>query len=82
MKKLLALAFVCSDLSAHASIGETKTQVEKRYGKPIKMEIEKAADFLGDSIQVYQWKGYNIYVTYVGGRSEYEMQRISGPAFG
>ena len=72
MKKLLALAFVCSALSAPAGLGETKTQVEKRYGKPIKMEIDKPADFIGDSILVYQWKGYNICVVYIGGRSEFE----------
>ena len=72
MKKLLALAFVCSALSAHAGIGETKIQVEKRYGKPIKMEIEKGTDFIGDLVLFYQWKGYNILVTYIGGRSEYE----------
>ena len=73
MKKLLALAFVCNALSAHASIGETKQQVEKRYGKPIKRETDKPDSGIGDTELVYQWKEYFVFVTYISGRSEREV---------
>ncbi|GDY22185.1 hypothetical protein LBMAG56_35320 [Verrucomicrobiota bacterium] len=73
MKKLLALAFVCSALSAQAGIGETKQQVEKRYGKPVQMEPDSKAPDIGESEEMYKWNNYMVVVTYVGGRSELEM---------
>ena len=68
MKKLLALAFVCSALSAHAGIGETKQQVEARYGKPVTPGT-KPTDGIGDSNLTYNWKEYFVHVTYLDGRS-------------
>ena len=73
MKKLLALAFVCSALSVQAGIGETKQQVEARYGKPLKTETDKLIGGIGDSQLTYKWNDYFVWVTYVGGLSEHEV---------
>ena len=72
MKKLLALAFVCSALSAQAGIGETKQQVEARYGKPVTPGT-KTVSGIGDLGLAYNWKEYFVVVTYLDGRCVHEI---------
>ena len=68
MKKLLALAFVFSALSVQAGIGETKQQVEARYGKPVTPGT-KPTNGIGDLELAYDWKEFFVIVTYLDGRS-------------
>jgi hypothetical protein len=64
---LVSSFFLCANL-ALARVGETETQVDRRYGKP----AGKWDDYLGYK-KLYHWHGFDVMVTFVDGVSQREM---------
>lgn len=60
----------------HANLGESEKQIETRYGKPKESNPALSGDqsrLSEDSIEnKYEWHGFTIEITLVGGRSEAE----------
>ena len=68
--------------SALAAVGETKGEVEKRYGQPV-IGIPLAAPFKGVTVMNYEFKGMYVAVAFLDGKvvQEHYMKRDEAAAF-
>lgn len=64
---LISGLFLCPN-STHARVGETESQIDHRYGKP----VGRWDDFLGYK-KLYHWHGFEVMVTFTDGISQREM---------
>ena len=71
MKHILILTLLTMGVAAHARLGETAEQIQKRYGNPIPFSIAYlAVDFGSGLAQTnYVFNGYKITVVYKEGKS-------------
>jgi hypothetical protein len=83
MKTWFPLLFIIlAASSAFAAVGETKADVEKRYGQPV-ISIPLAAPFKGVSVMNYEFKGMYVAVAFLEGKvvQEHYMKRDEAAAF-
>lgn len=68
--------------SAWAAVGETKGEVEKRYGQPV-ISLPLAAPFKGVTVMNYEFKGMYVAVAFLDGRvvQEHYMKREEAAVF-
>ena len=79
LSRLLGLFAVSSTFAA---VGETKAEVEKRYGQPV-INIPLAAPFKGVTVMNYEFKGLYVAVAFLDGKvvQEHYMKRDEAAAF-
>ena len=68
--------------SAFAVVGETKAEVEKRYGQPV-IHIAIATPFKGVAVMNYEFKGMYVAVAFLDGKvvQEHYMKQDEAAAF-
>lgn len=79
---LLPSLALCALSSSFAAVGETKADVEKRYGQPV-ISIPFAAPFKGVTVMNYEFKGMFVAVAFLDGKvvQEHYMKRNEAAAF-
>jgi hypothetical protein len=78
----LPLAGLFAASSTFAAVGETKGEVEKRYGQPV-ISIPLAAPFKGVTVMNYEFKGMYVAVAFLDGKvvQEHYMKRDEAAKF-
>ena len=73
---------LCVVSSCFAAVGESKVEVEKRYGQPV-ISIPLAAPFKGVTVMNYEFKGMYVAVAFLDGKvvQEHYMKRDEAAAF-
>lgn len=66
---LLAAMLILAAHPLHATLGETETQIAKRYGKPLAPPMGHTNR---DMIEFFHYKDYEVSVTFIDGQSQRE----------
>ncbi|HSI13202.1 MAG TPA: hypothetical protein VK961_14215 [Chthoniobacter sp.] len=79
---LLPLLGLCAVSSSFAAVGETRAEVEKRFGAPV-INIPLAAPFKGVTVMNYEFQGMYVAVAFLDGKvvQEHYMKRDEAVAF-